>query len=607
MADGEKIDKVLKAALKALPDKPGVYQFLGKSGKVIYVGKAKSLKKRVTSYFTKDRYENHKTAVLVRKIEDLRYVVVETEMDALFLENNLIKKYQPRYNVQLKDDKSFPWIRITNERFPRVYGMRNPVRDGSQYFGPYASVKAMNTMLELIQKLYPLRTCNLKLTQENIEKGKFKICLEFHIGNCKGPCEGLQTEDDYNESIDNVKNILKGNIREVTTHFEAKMKELAANYEFEKAQTVKDKLDRLVKFQAKTTIVNPSINNIDVYGIVSDDSYAYVNFMKMANGSVIQSQTIEMKKALDESDAELLTIAINDIRQRYYSDAKEIIVPVEPEDLEIEDVKFHIPQRGDKKSLLDLSIRNARYYKRDKEKQIQFVDPDRHTNRIMEQMQKDLRMTEKPTHIECFDNSNIQGAYPVAAMVVFKDGKPAKSEYRHFNIKTVEGPNDFASMEEVVYRRYKRLLDEKEPLPQLIVIDGGKGQLSSAVSSLEKLGLRGKITIIGIAKKLEEIFFPNDSIPLYIDKKSETLKVIQHARNEAHRFGITHHRKRRAKGTVKTELTNIKGISDASAKKLLSTFKSVKRVKEASLEELAAVVGNAKATLVINYFKEQKA
>ncbi len=605
MASEEKIGEKLKTALKVLPDKPGVYQFLGKSGKVIYVGKAKSLKKRVSSYFTKDRYENYKTAMLVRKIEDLRYVVVETEMDALFLENNLIKKYQPRYNVQLKDDKSFPWIRIVNERFPRVYGMRNPVRDGSQYFGPYASVKAMNTMLELIQKLYPLRTCNLKLSQDNIEKGKFKICLEYHLGNCKGPCEGLQSEDDYNESIEHVKSILKGNIREVTSHFEGKMKELAADYEFEKAQVVKEKLDRLVKFQAKTTIVNPSINNIDVYGIVSDDSYAYVNFMKMANGSVIQSQTVEMKKALDESDAELLTIAINDIRQKYYSDAKEIIVPVEPEDLELENVKFHIPQRGDKKNLLDLSTRNARYYKRDKEKQIQFVDPDRHTKRIMEQMQKDLRMSEKPTHIECFDNSNIQGAHPVAAMVVFKNGKPAKSEYRHFNIKTVEGPNDFASMEEVVYRRYKRLLDENAPLPQLIVIDGGKGQLSSAVSSLEKLGLRGKITIIGIAKKLEEIFFPNDSIPLYIDKKSETLKVIQHARNEAHRFGITHHRKKRAKATVKTELTNIKGISDVSAKKLLSTFKSVKKVKEASLEELATVIGKAKATLVKDYFEKK--
>lgn len=606
MRDDENIDEALKTALKVLPDKPGVYQFLGKTSKIIYVGKAKSLKKRVTSYFTKDRYENQKTAVLVSKIVDLRYVVVETEMDALFLENNLIKKYQPRYNVQLKDDKSFPWIRLTNERFPRVYGMRNPVRDGSQYFGPYASVKAMNTMLELIQKLYPLRTCNLKLSEENIEKGKFKICLEYHIGNCKGPCEGLQTEEDYNESIENVKNILKGNIREVTGHFEKIMKEMAANYEFEKAQVVKDKLDRLVKFQAKTTIVNPSINNIDVYGIVSDDSYAYVNFMKVANGSVIQSQTVEMKKALDESDAELLAIAIGDIRQRYYSDAKEIIVPIEPE-LELEDVKFHIAQRGDKKSLLDLSIRNAMYYKRDKEKQIQFVDPDRHTNRIMEQMQKDLRMNEKPTHIECFDNSNIQGAFPVAAMVVFKDGKPAKSEYRHFNIKTVEGPDDFASMEEVVYRRYKRLLDEKAPLPQLIVIDGGKGQLSSAVKSLDKLGLRGKITIIGIAKKLEEIFFPGDSIPLYIDKKSETLKVIQNARNEAHRFGITHHRKRRAKGTVKTELTNIKGISDTSAKKLLSTFKSVKKVREASLDEIAAVVGNAKAQLVMEYFKEAKA
>lgn len=603
MGDGETIDKKLKTALKVLPDKPGVYQFLSKEGKVIYVGKAKSLKKRVTSYFTKDRYENHKTAVLVRRIVDLRYVVVETEMDAMFLENNLIKKYQPRYNVQLKDDKSFPWIRIKKERFPRVYGMRNPVKDGSQYFGPYASVKAMNTMLELIQKLYPLRTCNLKLNKENIEKGKFKVCLEYHLGNCKGPCEGFQTEEDYDESIEHVRSILKGNIKEVTGHFEKLMKDLAANYEFEKAQNVKDKLERLVKFQAKTTIVNPSINNIDVYGIISDDSYAYVNFMKMANGSVIQSQTLEMKKALDESDAQLLAIAINDIRQRYYSDAREIIVPVEPEDLELEDVKFHIPQRGDKKSLLDLSIRNARYYKRDKEKQIQFVDPDRHTNRIMEQMRKDLRMEEKPVHIECFDNSNIQGAYPVSAMVVFKNGKPAKSEYRHFNIKTVEGPNDFASMEEVVYRRYKRLLDEGSPLPQLIIIDGGKGQLSSAVSSLEKLGLRGKITIIGIAKKLEEIFFPGDSIPLYIDKKSETLKVIQHARNEAHRFGITHHRKKRSKATVKTELTNIKGISDITAKKLLSKFKSVKKIKEVPVEEIAEVVGQAKALLVKEYFK----
>lgn len=591
----------IQTLLKIIPDSPGVYQYFDKDEKLIYVGKAKSLKKRVSSYFTKDKYDSRKTAILVRQIKDIKFIVVGTELDALLLENNLIKEYQPKYNVLLKDDKTFPWICIKKEPYPRIFPTRRVVKDGSQYFGPYANVKMMHTLLELVRQLYPLRTCNLNLTQENIRADKFKVCLEYHIGNCKGPCIGKQTEADYELAIQNIRKIIKGNIREVREHLHVLMNEFAAKLEFEDAQLIKEKLTILEKFTSKSAVVSPVISDADVFSIVSDVKSAYVNYMKVIEGAIVQAHTIELKKKLDETDEELLEMAVIELSQRFASDAKEYIVPFELE-LEIPGVKITVPQRGDRSTLLKLSQRNALTYKRDKDKQTEILDPERNVTRIMEQMQKDLRMKEQPRHIECFDNSNIQGDHAVAAMVCFRNGKPHKSDYRHFNIKTVVGPDDFASMEEVVYRRYKRMLEEGIPLPQLIVIDGGKGQLSSAVKSLDQLGLRGKITIIGIAKKLEEIYFPGDSVPLYIDKRSETLKIIQHARNEAHRFGITHHRNKRAKATVKSELTDIKGISYKSSQQLLWKFRSVKKVKEASEEELAEAVGKAKARIVFEHF-----
>ncbi|MCF8235152.1 MAG: excinuclease ABC subunit UvrC [Bacteroidales bacterium] len=600
MSDKEHIN----AVVRSLPGNPGVYRFLDKNNKVIYVGKAKNLKKRVSSYFTKE-HESGKIRVMVKKIADISFVVVNTELDALLLENNLIKKYQPRYNVMLKDDKSFPWICIKKEPFPRVFSLRNPNRrDGSEYYGPYASVKMMNTVLDLVRQLYPLRTCNLKLSKKNIENGKFKVCLEYHIGNCKGPCEGHQTEEDYKETIDAIRQIIKGNINTVARKLKELMMENAENYEFERAQTIKEKLELLERFQSKSTIVNPKIHNVDVYSIISDVESGYVNYLKVVNGAVVQAHTIEMKKRLDENEPDLLAMAIADFRQRFDSDSKEIIVPIEM-DFELEGLTTTIPQRGDKKQLLDLSTRNAKYYKLEKDKQQSLVDPERHTTRMLKTMQKDLRLKEPPRHIECFDNSNIQGTNPVAAMVVFRNAKPAKKEYRHYNIKTVTGPDDYASMREVVYRRYKRLLEEEKDLPQLIVIDGGKGQLSAALKSLEELGLRGKISIIGIAKKLEEIYFPGDPVPLYIDKTSETLKVIQHLRDEAHRFGITHHRKRREKELVRTELTGIKGIGESTAQKLLREFKSVKGVRKAEKEKLEAVVGRARAEVIQTHFANQ--
>ncbi len=593
----------INSILRTLPDNPGVYQYFDAEGKIIYVGKAKNLKKRVSSYFNKDQHENGKTQVLVRKIEDIKYIIVDTELDALLLENNLIKKYQPRYNVLLKDDKTYPWICIKNERFPRVFTTRNIVKDGSTYFGPYANAKVMHTVLDLIKQLYTLRNCNLNLSNENIKAEKFKVCLEYHIGNCKAPCIGKESEDDYNKTITSIKEIVKGNVHSVARHLKDLLQQHVEKLEFEKAQHIKEKLDLLEKFQSKSTVVNPSINNVDVFSIVTDEKYGYVNFFKIVNGAIIQSHTIELKKKLDESPEELLLLAIAELRERFSSDSKEIIVPFEIE-TEFPGIEFTVPQRGDKKHLLELSERNVEYYRREKIKQESLVDPERHTNRILEQMKKDLRLSVEPKHIECFDNSNFQGDYPVAAMTVFKNAKPSKKDYRHFNIKTVVGPDDFASMEEIIYRRYKRVLEENLEMPQLIVIDGGKGQLSSALESLEKLGLRGKVGIIGIAKKLEEIYFPGDSIPLYLDKRSETLKIIQQIRDEAHRFGITHHRSKRDKGTLKTELTDIKGVSYTTAQKLLSHFKSVKKVKEATLEELVKVLGNAKGELVHNYYNK---
>lgn len=593
-------EKIL-SLIKTLPDQPGVYQYFDAEGKILYVGKAKNLRKRVSSYFTRDAHESNRTTIMVKKVSDIKFIIVDTEAEALLLENSLIKQLQPRYNVMLKDDKTYPWIRITNERFPKVYPTRNVVKDGSQYYGPYASVKVMHTLLELVRQIYQLRNCNLNLSEENIQKGKFKVCLEYHIGNCKGPCEGHQPEDEYNETIEQVRDIIKGNIHSVVKHMRAQMQHYAQNYQFEKAQYFKDKIELLEKFQGKSTVVSPYIHNVDVFAIATDEKSGYVNFFKVLNGAIVQGHTIELKKKLDETPQELLELAITELRQRFNSDAHEVIVPFEIETA-LPNIEFVIPQRGDKKKLLELSERNVEYFRKEKEKQDALVDPERHTKRILQTMMKDLRLQEEPRHIECFDNSNIQGAYPVAAMTVFKDAKPSKKDYRHFNIRTVEGPNDFASMEEVIYRRYRRCVEESLPLPQLIVIDGGKGQLSSAVSSLEKLGLRGKISIIGIAKKLEEIYYPDDPLPLYLDKKSETLRIIQHIRNEAHRFGITHHRKRREKGTIKTELTGIAGISHKTAQKLLSEFKSVKRIKELTLAEIESVVGKSKAKMVFDHF-----
>lgn len=586
-----------------MPGKPGIYQFFDNNGKIIYVGKAKHLKKRVSSYFNKDISGSGKLTLLVKKIADIKYIVVDTEFDALLLENNLIKKYLPRYNIQLKDDKSFPWICLKNEPFPRIFPTRNLIKDGSIYFGPYASVRMMKTVLNLIKQLYPLRNCKFKLTEKNIQNKKYKVCLEYHIGNCKGPCEGKQTEDDYNNTITEIKEIIKGNINVVTGQLKRLMNEFAKNYEFEKAQIVKEKIVLLDRYQSKSTIVNPKINNVDVFSIITEKNYGFVNFLKVINGAIVQAHTVEIKKKLDESPEELLALSITDFRKRFSSDATEIIIPFKIE-YEIPETKFIIPKRGDKKHLLELSERNAKYFKIEKQKQKDLIDPERHTKRILNGMKKDLRLKELPVHIECFDNSNIQGEYPVAAMVVFKNAKSCKKEYRHFNIKTVKGANDFASMEEIIFRRYNRLLHEKKPLPQLIVVDGGKGQLSAALKSLEKLNLRGKISTIGIAKKLEEIFYPEDSLPLYIDKKSETLKIIRQLRDEAHRFSITHHRKKREKGTIKSVLTEIDGIGYSTSQKLLQKLRSVKNIKKATIEELQKIIGKSKAQIVFDYFNK---
>lgn len=596
-------NKALKNIVRTLPDKPGVYQFFDEKEKIIYIGKAKSLKKRVASYFNKDTGLSGKTSVMVRKIADIRHIVVSSELDALLLENNLIKKYQPRYNVNLKDDKSFPWICLKNERFPRVFPTRNVIHDGSSYFGPYASVRMMNTLLDLVRQLYKLRNCTLNLTEKNIEARKFRICLEYHLGNCKGPCEGLQTEEDYNASILEIKEILKGNISNVLGSLRELMKRYADELAFEKAQAVKEKIVLLEKYQSKSMVVNPNIHNVDVFSIISDHEAGYVNYLRVISGAIVQAHTAELKKKLDETDEELLVLAITDFRQRFESDAQEVLIPMHLE-IDFAGVSFNVPKIGDKKHLLELSERNAKYYLLEKRKQQELVDPERHTKRILNTMMADLQLPELPVHIECFDNSNMQGDYAVAAMVCFKNARPSKNDYRHYNIKTVEGPNDFASMEEVIYRRYKRLVEEGQSLPQLIVIDGGKGQLSSAVKSLEKLDLRGKISIIGIAKRLEELYFPDDPVPLHIDKKSETLRVIQFLRDEAHRFGITHYRKKHEKGTIKSTLTEIEGIGKSFAKKLLSKFKSVKRIREAGLEELQAAIGKVKGQEVFEYFKK---
>ena len=592
----------IKVQVQTLPESPGVYQYYDKNGRILYVGKAKNLKKRVTSYFTK-RHDSNRIEVMVKKICDIRHIVVATETDALLLENNLIKKYQPRFNVMLKDDKTYPWICIKNERFPRIFPTRRLIKDGSEYYGPYTNFRTVNTLLELIKGLYRLRTCNYDLSEEKIRNDKYKVCLEYHLGNCKGPCEARQTEAEYNANIDAIRQIVKGNFKDSLNQFREQMKAHAEGLEFEEAQHIKDKIYVLENYQSKSTVVNPKITDVDVFSIVSDEGYGYVNFLQISHGAIIRSHTIELKKKLDESDKELLELGIIEIRQRFNSNSKEIYVPFE---VEVgENVKITVPQLGDKRKIIDFSIRNARYYRQEQFKQMKIVDPDRHVNRIMAQMKLDLRLSVEPRHIECFDNSNIQGTHPVAACVVFKNGKPSKNDYRKFNIKTVEGPDDFASMEEVVFRRYKRLLNEGEPLPQLIIVDGGKGQLSSGLKALDELGLRGKIAIIGIAKRLEEIYYPGDSIPMYLDKKSESLKIIQQLRNEAHRFGITFHRNKRSKTALNTELESIPGVGDKTVVELLTHFRSLKRIKETALTDLTQVIGSARATIIYNYFHQE--
>ncbi|KUJ61528.1 excinuclease ABC subunit C [Flavobacteriaceae bacterium CRH] len=590
----------LELQIQTLPDNPGVYQYYDKDDKILYVGKAKNLKKRVSSYFNKI-HDTRKTNVLVRKIVTIKHIVVPTETDALLLENNLIKTLQPRYNVLLRDDKSYPWICIKKEPFSRIFLTRRMVKDGSEYFGPYTNFKMVYTILDLIKELYPLRTCNYDLSESNIRSGKFKVCLEYHIGNCKGPCEGLESFEDYQRQVDAIREILKGNFKESMKDFKRLMNQYAQDLHFEEAQKIKEKIEILENYQSRSTIVNPKITNIDVFSIVSDESAAYVNFLQISHGSIIRSHTLEIKKKLDETDEELLELAIIELRERFHLLSKEIIVPFEV-DLG-ENIRVTVPQLGDKKQILDLSIRNAKFYRIEQLKQLQIVDPDRHVNRIMAQMQKDLRLPVEPRHIECFDNSNIQGTNPVAACVVFKDGKASKKDYRHFNVKTVEGPDDFASMTEIVYRRYKRLLDENEPLPQLIIIDGGKGQLSAALKSIDALELRGKIAIIGIAKRLEELFYPGDSVPLYLDKRSETLKVIQQLRNEAHRFGITFHRDKRSKAALNSSVESIPGIGEKTMLTLIQHFKSVKRLKLATEKEISDVVGVSKAKKIVDFYK----
>ena len=592
----------LQLQIQTLPDNPGVYQYYDKEDKILYVGKAKNLKKRVQSYFNKV-HDTAKTNVLVKKIVTIKHIVVATESDALLLENNLIKTLQPRYNVLLRDDKTYPWICIKKEPFSRIFPTRKMIKDGSEYFGPYTSFKTVGVILDLIKELYPLRTCNYDLTQNNIIHHKFKVCLEYHIGNCKGPCEGHESLENYQKQVDAIREILKGNFKESMKDFKKVMTDLATNMHFEEAQKIKEKIDILENYQSRSTIISPKITNIDVFSIVSDESSAFINFLQIAHGSIIRSHTLEIKKKLDETDQELLELAIIELRERFKLLSREIIVPF---DVEVgENLKITVPQLGDKKQILDLSTRNAKYFRIEQLKTMQIVDPERHTNRIMAQMQKDLRLQVEPRHIECFDNSNIQGTNPVAACVVFKDGKPSKKDYRHFNIKTVEGPNDFASMEEVVHRRYKRLLDENQPLPNLIIIDGGKGQLSSALKILDELGLRGKIAIIGIAKRLEELFYPGDSVPLYLDKKSETLKVIQQLRNEAHRFGITHHRDKRSKSSLVSSIDSIPGIGEKTMQTLIKHFKSVKRLKLASEKDIEAVIGLARAKKITTFYNSK--
>lgn len=590
----------LALKIKSLPSKPGVYQYYDAGGTILYVGKAKNLKNRVSSYFNKN-LDNGKTILLVKRIADIQYIIVDTEYDALLLENNLIKKYQPKYNIQLKDDKTYPWICIKKEPFPRVFSTRRLVRDGSRYFGPYPNVKVLNTLLVLLKELFPIRNCNFDLSPSKIGQKKYKVCLEYHIGNCKGPCEGKETEDEYQSYISQIEHIVKGNLGAVTSILKNSMQEYATKHQFELAQEIKEKIETIERFRAKSTVVSPTIHQVDVLTLLEDEKSFFVNYLVVNNGSIIHGYTTEIKKKLDEKAEDIIGFVLPEFRERFSSESKEVLLAAKV-DLQMDGIEFFVPQRGDKKLLIDLSIRNTSFFRLEKLKQEKLVNPERHAERILEQLKKDFRLTELPVHMECFDNSNIQGTNPVSACVVFKNAKPSKQDYRHFNVKTVVGPDDFATMEEVVYRRYKRMLDENQSLPQLIIIDGGKGQLSSALKALEKLNLRGKLAIVGIAKRLEEIFFPGDALPIYLDKRTESLKVIQHMRNEAHRFGITHHRNQRSKSALVSELLQIEGIGPKTQQDLMKAFKTVNKIKETELSEIEKVIGKAKAKIVWGYF-----
>ncbi len=594
------MNEELALKVKALPKSPGVYQYFDKKGTIIYVGKAKNLKNRVSSYFNKSQ-DNRKTILLVKRIVDIQYIVVETENDALLLENNLIKKYQPKFNIQLKDDKTYPWICIKKEPFPRVFSTRRVIRDGSQYYGPYTNVKVLNTLLQLLKELYPIRNCNLDLSKQNIEKRKYKVCLEYHIGNCKGPCEAKQTPEQYQNYIQQIGQIAKGNLTPVLDVLNQQMINHSEQLEFEEAQQIKEKIEVLERYKSRSTIVSPTIDKVDVLTMLEDEKSFFINYLVISNGSIIHGYTTEVKKKLDETKEDIVSYVLPELRERFQSASTEVIV-AEQLKLKMDGIKFFVPQRGDKKQLIDLSARNVNYYRFEKLKKEKIINPERHSERILETIKKDFHLKELPIHMECFDNSNIQGTNPVSACVVFKKGKPSKSDYRHFNVKTVVGPDDFATMEEAVYRRYKRLLDEEQPLPQLIIIDGGKGQLGAALKALDKLGLRGKLAIVGIAKRLEEIFFPGDSLPMYLDKRSESLKVIQHMRNEAHRFGITHHRNRRSKNAFVSELEQIDGIGPKTQEQLMNAFKTVGNIKSKTEEDLANVIGKSKAKIVWHYF-----
>jgi len=590
-----------KTIISLLPEKPGVYQFIDNFENILYVGKAKNLRKRVASYFSKN--QSGKTMLLLKRASDIKHIVVENESDALLLENNLIKKHQPRYNILLKDDKTFPWICIKKEPFPRVFSTRNIIKDGSSYFGPYTSALMVKTLIALIRQLYSLRTCTLLLTESNITSGRFKVCLEYHLGNCKAPCVGKQTGKDYGENLIQIKDILKGNISTVMDHLKALMVKYSGELRFEEAQLIKDKIEILSRFRSRSAVVSNSIRNVDVFGIAMEADSAYVNYLKVIQGAIIQAFTIELKIRIDEERESILGFAVTEIRQRLSSDSPEIIVPFKP-DLQLDNIKYTVPQLGEKHKLLELAERNAIYYKLEQKKKRMEHKPQQRTGKNLEKLKNDLHMSDIPVHIECFDNSNIMGTNPVAACVVFRNGRPSKKDYRHFNIKTVTGPDDFSSMEEIVYRRYRRTIEEERDLPQLVIIDGGKGQLSSAMKSITKLGLRDRITVIGIAKKLEEIYFPGDSVPIYLDKNSISLKIIQQLRNEAHRFGINFHRGKRSSDMIRSDLDKIKGIGPKTKEILMKHFGSVDNIKSAPVEELEKVVGPSKTAVLTGYFKD---